>query len=167
MIKDASRDGLRAVKCALEDKCVIAGAGSFEIAAYRMLMRRKAAVSGKAKLGVEAFAQSLLVIPKILAENSALDVQDVVIKCEEAQDLADDECLQKDDGTPNTSHTIGINLDSGEPFYPATEGIYDSFLVKRQSMQLATILATQLLLVDEVMKAGKSMGAPPPQEDDE
>lgn len=167
MIKDATRDGLRAVKCALEDKCVIAGAGAFEIAAYRMLMRRKSAVSGKAKLGVEAFAQSLLVIPKILAENSALDVQDTVIKCEEAQDLADDECMQRDDGSPNLSHTIGINLDSGKPFYPATEGIYDSYLVKRQSLQLATILSTQLLLVDEVMKAGKSMGAPPPQEDDE
>ena len=45
-----------------------------------MLMRRKHAVTGKAKLGVEAFARSLLIVPKCLAENSGLDVQDSIIK---------------------------------------------------------------------------------------
>lgn len=30
--------------------------------------------------------------------------------------------------------------------------------VKRQALNLGTVLATQLLLVDEVMKAGKAMG---------
>jgi T-complex protein 1 subunit zeta len=33
MIKDAIRDGLRAVKNIIEDKCFIPGAGAFEIAA--------------------------------------------------------------------------------------------------------------------------------------
>jgi len=32
MIKDAVRDGLRAVKNAIDDNCVLPGAGSFEIA---------------------------------------------------------------------------------------------------------------------------------------
>lgn len=44
------------------------------------------AVSGKAKLGVEAFAHSLLVIPKTLAENSGLDVQDSLITVEDEQE---------------------------------------------------------------------------------
>jgi T-complex protein 1 subunit zeta len=61
-IKDATRDGLRAVCGAMEDKALVPGAGAFEVAAYRMLMRRKAAVTGKAKLGVEAFANSMLVV---------------------------------------------------------------------------------------------------------
>jgi T-complex protein 1 subunit zeta len=43
---------------------------------------------------------------------------------------------------------------------PADEGVFDNVRVKRQSLYLATILATQLLLVDEVMKAGKQMGKP-------
>lgn len=34
IIKDAVRDGLRAVKNTIEDKSVIPGAGAFEIAAY-------------------------------------------------------------------------------------------------------------------------------------
>lgn len=33
-VKDAVRDGLRAVKNAIEDKCVVPGAGAFEIATY-------------------------------------------------------------------------------------------------------------------------------------
>ena len=49
-------------------------------------------------------------------------------------------------------------MNSGETFLPASEGIWDSYTVKKQTLNLATVLATQLLLVDEVMKAGKSMG---------
>merc|ERR1711992_129238 len=38
-IKDAVRDGLRAVKNALEDRCVVAGAGAFEVAAHTALKK--------------------------------------------------------------------------------------------------------------------------------
>ena len=145
-IKDATRDGLRAVMSAMEDKALVPGAGSFEVACYRMLMRRKQAVSGRAKLGVEAFANSMLVIPKTLAENSGFDVQEAIIKMEEEQDRSDE--------------AVGLNLNTGETFLPAAEGIWDSYTVKKQTLNLSTVLATQLLLVDEVMKAGKSMGKP-------
>lgn len=50
-IKDAIRDGLRAVKNAIEDSCVIPGAGAFEIAAYQELMKYKNEVKGRARLG--------------------------------------------------------------------------------------------------------------------
>jgi T-complex protein 1 subunit zeta len=154
-IKDATRDGLRAVKAALEDMSLIPGAGSFEVAAYRMLMRRKGAVSGRAKLGIEAFANAMLIIPKILSENSGLDVQDSLIKIEDEQEATDE--------------SVGLNLNTGETFLPAAEGIWDSYTVKKQTLNLSTILATQLLLVDEVMKAGKAMGksAPGPMADED
>lgn len=74
-IKDAVRDGLRAVKNAIDDKGVVAGAGAFETAAYLSLQKFKATVHGKAKLGVEAFANAMLIIPKVLAENSGFDIQ--------------------------------------------------------------------------------------------
>jgi len=143
-IKDATRDGLRAVCGAMEDKTLVPGAGAFEVAAYRMLMRRKGAVTGKAKLGVEAFAQAMLVVPKTLAENSGLDVQDAIIKVEEEQERSEE--------------AVGLDLNNGETFSPAAEGIWDSYTVKKQILNLSTVLATQLLLVDEVMKAGKAMG---------
>ncbi|GMH98130.1 hypothetical protein TrVE_jg1179 [Triparma verrucosa] len=144
-IKDAIRDGLRAVKNTIEDGSVIPGAGAFEIAcALHLNNVLKKSVEGRAKLGVEAFAEALLIVPKTLAENSGLDVQDSIIKLQEERE--------------KTNLPIGIDCNSGEPMLPVEEGIFDNFRVKRQSIYLATVLATQLLLVDEVMKAGKQMG---------
>ena len=50
------------------------GAGAFELACNAHLMEYAKTVEGKAKLGVRAFADALLVIPKVLAENSGFDV---------------------------------------------------------------------------------------------
>jgi len=153
-IKDATRDGLRAVMGVLSDKCVVPGAGAFEISAYRMLMRRKASVAGRAKLGVEAFANAMLIVPKTLAENSGLDVQESIIKVEEEQERSD--------------LPVGIDLNTGDTLLPAALGIWDSYTVKKQILNLSTVLANQLLLVDEVMKAGKAMGKQAtPQAEDE
>ena len=146
-IKDATRDGLRAIKCALEDKVLVPGGCAFEIAAYRMLQRRKAAVTGRAKLGVAAFADALLVLPKTLAENSGFDVQDSLIKVEDEQEQS---------GLP-----VALDLNTGDTFLPSAEGVWDNYQVKRQVLNLSTVLASQLLLVDEVMKAGKAMGKAP------
>lgn len=80
-ISDAIRDGLRSVKNALEDASLVPGAGAFEIAAHRHLVEdvKKNEAKGRAKLGVQAFADALLVIPKTLAVNAGLDVQDAIV----------------------------------------------------------------------------------------
>lgn len=44
------------------------------------LQQFKSTVKGRAKLGIEAYAESMLVVPKTLAENSGFDIQDSVIK---------------------------------------------------------------------------------------
>lgn len=143
-VKDAIRDGLRAVNNTIGDECVIPGAGAFEVAANDALMGHMNTVQGRAKLGVQAFAEALLIIPKVLAENSGLDVQDSLISLQEERN--------------RTSEAIGLDLFSGEPMLPAQYGIWDNYRVKRQCIQLSTVLASQLLLVDEVMRAGKNMG---------
>jgi T-complex protein 1 subunit zeta len=58
---------------------VVPGAGSFEVACSVHLSEYCKDVEGKAKLGIEAFAESLLVIPKTLAENSGFDIQEAII----------------------------------------------------------------------------------------
>lgn len=63
------------MKNVFDDKCVVPGAGSFEIACSVHLTEYAKTVEGKAKLGIHAFAESLLVIPKTLAENSGFDIQ--------------------------------------------------------------------------------------------
>ena len=75
--------GLRAVKNAIEDKAVVPGAGAFEIAAHEELQKFKLKVKGKARLGVQAFAEAMLIIPKTLAVNSGFDAQDTLVKLQE------------------------------------------------------------------------------------
>jgi len=141
---DAVNDGLRSCKNAVEDLAVVPGAGAFEVAASQYLKNTVAPnTKGRTKLGILAFAEALLVIPKTLAENSGLDVQETILKLEDesSEDIA-----------------VGLNCETGEPMLPQEEGIWDNVRVKRQSLYLSTVLATQLLLVDEVMRAGRQMG---------
>ncbi|RHY15646.1 hypothetical protein DYB25_008686 [Aphanomyces astaci] len=141
---DAVRDGIRAVNNTIEDGSVVPGGGAFELAAHRALYAFKDTISGRAKLGVQAFADALLIIPKVLAENSGLDVQDALLACLE-------------EGAAS-GEAVGLDLFSGQPMLPLQEGIIDNYRVKRQFIHLATALASQLLLVDEVMRAGRQMG---------
>ncbi|GLC36161.1 T-complex protein 1 subunit zeta [Pleodorina starrii] len=142
-IKDAVRDGLRAVKNGIDDGAVIPGAGAFEVAAaqhLRSVVRKT--VSGRAKLGIDAFAEALCGLAKALAENSGHDPQEAIIKLQEEHERG---------------NTVGFDVGTGEPMDPATAGVYDNYLVKRQILQSAPVLAGQLLLVDEVMRAGINM----------
>jgi len=143
-MKDAVRDGLRAVQNAIDDEAVIPGAGAFEIAAHVHLDQFKRTIQGKARLGVEIFANALLIVPKTLIENSGLDTQEKLL-----QVVAEREAKQ---------NAVGVSVATGDPIDPKIEGIWDNHNVKKQLFGLAPILAQQLLLVDEVIRAGKQMG---------
>lgn len=65
-LKDAVYDGLRAVKNAIEDKALVPGAGAFEVAVNQVLQEYKNEIKGMARLGVQAFAEAMLIIPKTL-----------------------------------------------------------------------------------------------------
>lgn len=58
------------MKNALEDGYVIPGAGAFEVAVHLALKKAVSEVKGKARLGLQAYADGMLVIPKTLAQNS-------------------------------------------------------------------------------------------------
>jgi len=140
-IKDAIRDGLRAVKNTIEDKCVLPGAAAFEIAAAQMLKAHATTMTGRAKMGVMAFADALLVIPKVLSENSGFDAMDTLIK------------LQEEAAKGNI---VGLDIFTGDPLNPSDSGLFDIYRVKRQMMNSCSVIASQLLLVDEIMRAGKA-----------
>lgn len=142
-IKDAVRDGLRAVKNVLDDNAVVVGAGAFEVAlAHHLRTVTKRSVPGRAKLGIEAFAEALLGFPKILAENSGHEAQECIIKLQEEHE---------------NGNVVGLDVVTGEPLDPRLSGIYDNYIVKKQILQSAPVVVSQLLLVDEVIRAGINM----------
>ncbi|XP_074096917.1 chaperonin containing TCP1 subunit 6 [Cotesia typhae] len=141
-LKDAVRDGLRAINNAIEDKAVVPGAGAFEVTASRALSQYKEQVKGKLRFGIQAYSEALLVVPKILAVNSGFDPQYTIVKLlEESATL----------GEP-----VGLDINSGEAIKPSDMGIYDNYIVKKQIINSCTVIASNLLLVDEIMRAGLS-----------
>lgn len=139
-IKDAIRDGLRAINNAIEDKCLIPGAGAFEVRAYNKLMQYKDTVKGKVRLGIQAYANALLVIPNTLAINSGYDAQDTIVKLQEEDRLCPD--------------PLGLDITTGEAAKPTDLGVYDNYVVKKQILNSCSVIASNLLLVDEIMRAG-------------
>ena len=122
-------------------------------------------LKGRSKLGVQAYADALLIIPKTLASNSGFDPHDSILPLIEEH---------------NEGHIVGIDVTTGEPFDPESEGVFDNYRVKRQQLHsryieflfitshyflftkfipfFSAVLASQLLLVDEILRAGKAQG---------
>jgi len=150
-IQDAVRDGVRSVKNTIEDGCVVPGAGAFSIVAHAALMEYKnSEVRGRTKLGVHAFAESLLIIPKTLASNSGFDPIDAIVT------------LQEEHANGNV---VGLDINSGEFLSPSDEGIWDNYRVIKQILNSSSVIASQLLLVDEVIRAGKNVQKQPTAEE--
>jgi T-complex protein 1 subunit zeta len=160
-IKDAVRDGLRSVFNMIVDKSVVPGAGAFQVACAAHLTSDafRKQVKGKARWGVDAFADALLIIPKTLAANSGHDIQDackffalelsmVKLTCYVVAALQDEQA---------EGHVVGLNLSTGEAMDPTSEGVYDSFRVLRNCIASSTGIASNLLLCDEMLKA-REMG---------
>ncbi|KAJ7287418.1 chaperonin Cpn60/TCP-1 family [Mycena rebaudengoi] len=141
-IQEALRDGLRAVKNAIEDGTLIPGAGAFEVAcAGHLVDKVKKSAKGRVKMGVQAYADALLIIPKTLAQNGNFDVQNAIVALQDEQ---------------AEGNIVGIDLVTGEPFDPTVEGIWDNYRVKRQMLHSCSVIAVNLLSTDEILRAGRS-----------
>lgn len=125
--KEAVRDGLRAVMNASLDKCVVPGAGAFEIAAAENLYEYRKNVSGKVKYGIDVFADALLVIPRTLAANSGFDPQETLLKVQEAHQ--------------ESKKAFGVNISTGDPEPSEESHVWDCYCVKKQFLNISPILA--------------------------
>ena len=146
-IKDAIRDGLRAVKNVFDDESIIPGAGAFEIACSDKLKEysKTKEVEGKKYYGVNAFADALLIIPKAICENAGIDSQESIINANRAY--------------IENKKLMGIDLnDNGKPINPVDHGIFDNYCVKKSMLNISPVLTQQFLMVDEIIRAGKHAG---------
>ena len=67
------------VAATVEDGQVVAGGGAPEIAMAKKLKEYAQSISGREQLAVTAFAESLEIVPKTLAENAGLDSIDSLV----------------------------------------------------------------------------------------
>jgi len=141
-MQDAVRDGLRAVNNAIEDRAVLPGAGAFEVALWHHLSEYIKTVTGKNRIGVQAFAEALLEVPRTLAINAGHDAVETIVSLQAAADQ---------------NQVAGLDIENGGCLDPRVAGIWDNLCVKKQQIESAPLVASQLLLVDEVLKAGQSI----------
>lgn len=141
LTESAIKGGLRALQNAKNDKKMLPGAGATEIALHINLQNFKKTQDAKDRIGINIFAEALLSIPRSLMKNSGLDPSEII-----GQLLNEAE----------TGELSGVDLDTGEVMDPTVFGIYDNYCVKRGIFQSAPIVASQLLLVDEIIQSGKA-----------
>jgi thermosome len=141
-------DALRVVSAAIEDGKAIAGGGAAEIELSISLKDYAASVGGREQLAIEAFADSLDVIPRTLGENAGLDPIDVLIKLRAAH--------QSKGGK-----AMGVNVLTGEPQDMIKANVIEPLRVKVQEIDSATDVASMILRIDDVIASKKSPPPPP------
>ncbi|MEM4638146.1 MAG: thermosome subunit beta [Candidatus Woesearchaeota archaeon] len=136
-IERAMEDAIGDLISALKNGKIVAGAGSVEIEVSKQLREFSESLSGREQLAVKAFADSLEVIPKTLAENAGLDPIDILVSLKSAHD--------------KKQIWAGIDVHSGKVIDAFNEGILEPLKVKTQAITSASEVATMILRIDDVI----------------
>lgn len=156
VIDEAERgieDALGVIMAALIQQKVVAGAGSTEIELSRQLRDYSETLSGREQLAVKAFADTLEIIPRTLAENAGLDPIDVLTELKSSHEKG--------------NKWAGINVFSGKVMDAWKKGVIEPLKIKTQAVSSATEVATMILRIDDVIASGsapKGQGMPSPGE---
>jgi thermosome len=153
-VKRALDDSVGDTISALGNKKLVAGAGSTEMEIAKELRKYGESLSGREQLAVMAFAQSLEVIPRTLAENAGLDPIDVVAALKAAHDKG--------------QTWAGIDVFTGKTIDAWKDGIIEPLKIKTQAIASASEVAIMILRIDDVIAAGKTpaQGPRPPSDMD-
>ena len=134
----ALNDALSVVRDVLEDRKMVAGGGAPEIELAKRLRDYAESVGGREQLAIEAFAESLEIIPKTLAENAGHDQLDVIVKLRAAH--------EKDDGL-----WMGVDINTGEVADMVKAGVVEPLRVKKQAITSASEASEMILRIDDVI----------------
>ncbi|HIJ08713.1 TPA: thermosome subunit [Candidatus Bathyarchaeota archaeon] len=150
MVDEAERamtDALSVVSDVVENNKIVAGGGAIEIEVAKELRNYATKVGGREQLAIEAFADSIEIIPKTLAENGGLDSIDVLVDLRSAH--------EKEDGKYK-----GINVFTGKVQNSLENGIIEPIVVKEQAIKSAAESASMILRIDDVITAKAPKGGP-------
>ena len=151
MVDEADRamnDALSVVADVVQENKIVAGGGATESELAKVLRAFATKVGGREQLAIEAFAESLEIVPKTLAENAGLESIDILVGLRAAH--------EKKDG-----HLMGVDVFKGKIVNSYETGVIEPSKVKEQAMKSATEVACMILRIDDVIASTKSAGGPP------
>ncbi|MFQ5999987.1 MAG: thermosome subunit beta, partial [Candidatus Bathyarchaeia archaeon] len=152
VIEDAERavrDALCAVRDSIEDGKAIVGGGAAEIEISKHLKDFAKEVSGREQLAIEAFAEAVEIIPKTLAENSGLDVIDIL------------SALKAEHGKGN--RWTGVDALKKEICSMKDLRVFEPLRVKVHAIKSATEAAIMILRIDDAFFAKRTREEKPPE----
>ncbi|CAK8578651.1 unnamed protein product [Lathyrus sativus] len=148
----ALHDALSIVKRTLESNTVVAGGGAVESALSVYLEYLATTLGSREQLAIAEFAESLLIIPKVLSVNAAKDATDLVAKLRAyhhtAQTRADKKHLS----------SMGLDLSEGKIRNNLEAGVIEPAMSKVKIIQFATEAAITILRIDDMIKLVKDEG---------
>ncbi|GAB2251670.1 hypothetical protein Droror1_Dr00004517 [Drosera rotundifolia] len=145
----ALHDALSIVKRTLESNTVVAGGGAVEAALSVYLEYLATTLGSREQLAIAEFAESLLIIPKVLAVNAAKDATELVAKLRAyhhtVQTKADKQHLS----------SMGLDLYKGTVWNNLEAGVIEPAMSKVKIIQFATEAAITILRIDDMIKLVK------------
>jgi thermosome len=144
-IERSLHDAFKAVATAVTDARILPGAGATQVGLAKRVREYAAKVGGKEQLAVEAFADSLEVIPKALSENAGLDPINVITELRAAH--------SKPEG-----FVMGVDIISGKPIDAIKHGIIEPANLTIQAIRSAVEAASAILRIDDVVASARSSG---------
>eukprot|EP01103_Thecamoeba_quadrilineata_P020248 TRINITY_DN8593_c0_g1_i1.p1 TRINITY_DN8593_c0_g1~~TRINITY_DN8593_c0_g1_i1.p1 ORF type:complete len:548 (+),score=112.08 TRINITY_DN8593_c0_g1_i1:2-1645(+) len=139
-------DALCAVKRTLESNGVVPGGGAVEAALSIYLENFAITLGSREQLAIAQFAEALLVIPKTLAVNAALDATDLVAKLRAHHNAA------QRDPTKKELSWSGLDLFNGKIRNNKDAGVLEPSQGKIKCLQFATEAAITILRIDDMFK---------------
>jgi thermosome len=139
-IERGVNDALDVVGGALASGQVLPGGGAPEIEVAGRLREFADSVSGRQQLAVEAYADALEVVPRVLAENAGYDSIDTLVDLRAAHSDGD--------------QYAGINVHTGDIEDTFEAGIVETPHAKKQALASASEAANLVLKIDDIISAG-------------
>ena len=146
----ALKDALSVVADVVQKPKTVTGGGAAEAEAAKRLRQYATKVGGREQLAIEAFADTLEMIPKTLAENGGLDPIDTLVALRTAH--------EKKDGIDQ-----GVDVFKGGVRDLSKQGVIEPVKVKEQAIRSAAEAASMILRIDDVIAAAKPPPTPPPR----
>lgn len=125
------------LKLAIEDQALLPGGGATEAAVAHKLRRQVSTYPGREQLAIEAFASAVETIPRTLAASAGMDPIDAIVELRNAHDKGE--------------HTIGLNLDTGDPVDMTDVGVYEPLHVKRRVLSSAVDATNMVIRIDDAL----------------
>ena len=148
-VKRAMEDAIGDVIASLNNGKIVAGAGAPEMELARELRKFANSLSGREQLAVNAFADSIEVIPRTLAENAGLDPIDVLTALKAEHDRG--------------NKWQGIDVFSGKTIDAWKAGIIEPLKIKTQAVSSASEVAIMILRIDDVIASSQDKAPQMPQ----